>query len=102
MDANPSIAIGNGLLCLGFAGGNQVGRYNFGTGVFNSLGRFDASNVMQSVFQSGSGFDVPTNTPLSSLPTVSAGTTLHFQAWHRDTPAGSGQSNASSGLSYTF
>jgi hypothetical protein len=31
-----------------------------------------------------------------------AGDTWHFQGWYRDTPAGSGQSNFTNGLSVTF
>ncbi len=99
--STPTIQFGNGLLCLGFLG-FDIARYNFGPGPLNSIGVFDSSNVFQSIFNGGSGFDVPVNTPLSTVPTISPGTTLHFQAWHRDTPAGPGQSNTSTGVSYTF
>ncbi len=52
--------------------------------------------------QSGSGYDVPIALPVPGSPTIMAGSTWHFQGWFRDTPAGTGQSNSSNGLSVTF
>ncbi len=102
---NP-IPISNGLLCLSVTGGNQFGRYNFGT-LTNSIGQFDASNVFQNLVGTatstgGTGYDVPTQNPIPGQPAIMSGATWHFQLWYRDTPAGVGQSNLSNGLTVTF
>jgi len=47
----------------------------------------------------GSGFDVPATVPITGSPTISAGSTWHFQLWHREA---AGASNFSNGLSVTF
>jgi len=105
VDPAPSIMLGNGLLCLDYFHGNLGGRYNIAGGTRNSTGRFDASGVLQNLSGTssvGSGFDVPAILPFFGDPMIGAGQTLHFQGWHRDTPAGVGQSNATTGFSYTF
>ncbi|MEZ6019024.1 MAG: hypothetical protein R3F17_02690 [Planctomycetota bacterium] len=99
----PTVPLGQGMLCLGTSSGNEIARYNVGTGAQQSLGMFNSSGVLVRVFgANGSGFDVPLQTGLNTVPTISTGTTLHFQGWFRDTPAGVGHSNASTALSYTF
>ncbi|MEZ5974834.1 MAG: hypothetical protein R3E96_08315 [Planctomycetota bacterium] len=40
--------------------------------------------------------------PDPGFTTIQAGDTWHFQLWYRDTPAGTGHSNLSNGVSYTF
>ncbi len=102
---DPGLVISNGRLCLSITGGNVFGRYNVTGGSFNSIGAFDASGVMQNLVGTssvGSGYDVPSTVPIPGSPTISAGSTWHFQLWHRDTPAGAGASNFSNGLSVMF
>ncbi len=73
------------------------------------MGLFDAGGTLvnlagtSSVGPVGSetGFDVP-DTVAGAAMTITAGSTWHFQVWHRDTPAGVGSSNFSNGLSVTF
>lgn len=104
-DPSPSIALGNGFLCLQVGGGNALGRYNVTGGAFNSVGLFDAGGVLQNLVGTstiGSGFDVPSSVPIPGTPMIMAGETWYFQGWFRDSPAGTGQSNASNGLSVTF
>ncbi len=101
---DPGTVISGGRLCLAISGGNQFGRYNFGT-TTNSIGAFDASgnfaNLVGTATSSGGmGYDVASANPLGG--TISSGQTWHFQLWHRDTPAGAGSSNFSNGLSVTF
>ncbi len=101
---DPGIVISNGRLCLAVTGGNQFGRYNFGT-TTNSIGAFDAAGDFQNLVgtatsNGGYGYDVATSNPLGG--TIMSGSTWHFQLWHRDTPAGAGSSNFSNGLSVTF
>ena len=102
---DPGIMIpnSNGRLCLLLGGGNSLGRYNVGGGTqFNSLGRFDASGVLQNqvgTAVSGTGFDVPTTVPISGSPQIMSGETWHFQLWHRES---GGLSNFSNGISVTF
>jgi hypothetical protein len=96
---------GNGPLCLVGTPSAQLFRYNVDGGTSNSIGLFDASGVWQNYFgtsTTGYGFDVPTTIPSGVPILIMAGDTWHFQGWYRDTPAGSGQSNFSNGLSVTF
>ncbi|MFT4648336.1 MAG: hypothetical protein ACI9X4_001558 [Glaciecola sp.] len=105
VDPAPSIMLGNGLLCLDVFNGHLGGRYNIAGGTLNSIGLFDTFGVLQNLAGTssvGSGFDVPEILPFAGLPMIAAGQTLHFQGWLRDTPAGIGQSNATTGFSYTF
>ncbi|HPF13737.1 MAG TPA: hypothetical protein PLJ12_05680 [Planctomycetota bacterium] len=46
-----------------------------------------------------SGYDVPNTVPITGSPTIVAGSTWHFQLWHREN---GGASNFSNGLSVTF
>lgn len=98
---DPGLAISNGTLCLG----GQFFRYNVGGGMANSIGAFDASGQFQNLpgtSTSGTGFDVPTNIPSAIPAPIMAGDTWHFQLWYRDTPAGVGTSNFSTGLTVAF
>ena len=102
--SDPGIVISGGRLCLAVTGGNQFGRYNFGT-TTNSIGAFDAAGDFQNLLgtatsNGGYGYDVATTNPLGGM--IMSGETWHFQLWHRDTPAGVGSSNFSNGLSITF
>jgi hypothetical protein len=104
---DPGLPTGNGFLCLDPGGASIFHGYSVAGGDQNSIGIFDASGILQNLAgtsSTGTGFDVPSTipiTPVSSIVIV-AGSTFHFQVWHRDTPAGSGQSNLSNGLSVTF
>ncbi|MEZ6006028.1 MAG: hypothetical protein R3F33_17835 [Planctomycetota bacterium] len=92
-----------GRICLNMGG--SIARYNVTGGELNSIGQFDASGVFQNLAGTssvGSGFDVPSTVPIPGNPVIGSGDTYHFQMWHRDTPAGVGQSNFSNGLSVTF
>ena len=100
--ASPGLAVGSGILCLDTTGGNLIARYNVGGTVMNSIGIFDAGGVLQNAVGTstvGSGYDVPTTIPLPIGGTIVAGSTWHFQLWHRDIPSTSNFSNA---LSWTF
>ena len=100
--ADPGIVLSQGRLCLAVSGNNSIGRYNRPSGPMNSIGQFDGSGVLQNLVgtsTSGSGFDVPLTLPMAGAPNILAGSTWHFQLWHRDT---AGTSNFSSGLSATF
>ncbi len=102
---DPGMPVSNGSLCLGATGNDFFVGYNVAGGDQNSIGRFDASGVLEnlaSTSSTGFGFDVPSTIPAAGSPAIVAGSTWHFQAWHRDTPAGVGQSNFSNGLSITF
>ncbi len=102
---SPSVMLGNGNLCLTLGSGNAIGRYNVGGTAFNSLGRFDASGIMQNLVGtsvSGPGYDVPASVPITGTPTIMTGSTWHFQGWFRDTPAGMGQSNTTDSLTVMF
>ena len=104
-EVNPTIMLGNSVLCLKLGGGFEIGRYNVAGTHFNSLGQFDAAGVFQSLSGNstvGSGFDVPVSVPMTGMPTTSAGMTWHFQGWYRDSAAGVGLSNASDGLSVSL
>ncbi|MCB9908362.1 MAG: hypothetical protein H6830_11640 [Planctomycetes bacterium] len=100
--SDPGIVVSQGRLCLAVSGGNVFGRYNVPGGSLNSVGLFDAGGVLQNLVSTstvGSGFDVPSTVPISGSPTITAGSTWHFQLWHREN---AGASNFSNGLSVTF
>ncbi|MDF1839580.1 MAG: SUMF1/EgtB/PvdO family nonheme iron enzyme [Planctomycetota bacterium] len=104
-EATPGVVISNGLLCLTGTPSATVYRYNVSGTEWNSLGRFDAAGVMQNLGGTsslGSGFDVPSTIPDTIPILITAGDTWYFQYWHRDTPAGLGSSNFSTGLAVTF
>lgn len=102
----PGIVVSNGNFCLSTG---PFFRYSVAGGPSNSFGFFNAAGVLEnaagtsSVGSTGNttGFDVPVSIPGSSQ-TITAGSTWHFQVWHRDTPASTGSSNFSNGLSVTF
>ncbi len=99
--SEPGLAIGQGRLCLALGGGQGFARYNVIGDVRNSIGRFDSGGILRNLAgtsSSGSGFDVPTQIS-PALGTITAGSTWHFQLWHRDLGT---QSNLSNGLSVTF
>jgi formylglycine-generating enzyme required for sulfatase activity len=101
--SDPGLAISNGQLCVG-DGANAFLRYNVIGTSSSSVGLFDAAGVLVnavSTSTSGTGFDVP-DTVAGSPAVITYGSTWHFQVWHRDTPASSGASNFSNGLSVTF
>jgi hypothetical protein len=80
-------------------------RYNLAGTDMDSIGGFDASGTMINAVGTsitGFGFDVPGTIPDTVPLTIMAGDTWHFHAWYRDTPAGSGSSNFTNGLSVTF
>ena len=96
MENSPGISISNGRLCLG----GQTGRYNVTGGVLNSLGQFDAAGDFVNLSGTGTsaggfGFDVPASAPFGGML---AGSTWHFQLWHRDACGGPPASNFSNGL----
>ncbi|MCB9908361.1 MAG: hypothetical protein H6830_11635 [Planctomycetes bacterium] len=100
--SDPGIVVSQGRLCLAVSGGNVFGRYNVPGGSLNSVGLFDAGGVLQNLVSTstvGSGFDVPSTVPITGSPTITAGSTWHFQLWHREN---AGASNFSNGLSVTF
>ncbi len=100
--SDPGIPVSNGYLCI--ATGGPFYRYNVAGTTGNSVGVFDAAGVLQNFSNTsgvGSGFDVPDSIS-GGVMVIVAGSTWHFQAWHRDTPAASGSSNFSHGLSVTF
>lgn len=95
---DPGTPISQGMLCLG----SPLGRYssNAGPGL-NSIGRFDASGVMQNLAgtsSTGTGFDVPAALPTPPGGVISTGSTWNFQVWYRDGV----NSNFSNGISVTF
>ena len=99
--SDPGTPISDGHLCLSVTGGNTFGRYNVSGGALNSIGQFDAGGVLQNMVGTstvGSGFDVPTTVP-SIGGTITAGSTWHFQLWHRED---AGASNFSNGLTVNF
>ncbi len=104
--SDPGVAVSNGQLCVA---GGPFYRYNVGGTTSDSVGLFNAAGVLRNFAGTSSvgpvgmetGFDVPDS--VSGTPMViTAGSTWHFQVWHRDTPAGVGSSNFSNGLSVTF
>ncbi|MEZ6005127.1 MAG: hypothetical protein R3F33_13165 [Planctomycetota bacterium] len=99
--SEPGLTISNGRLCLAVGAGSQIGRYNV-AGVLNSVGQFNASGVLMNFVGTstvGSGYDVPSNLPLTGNPTIASGDTWYFQLWHREA---AGQSNFSNGIIVTF
>ncbi|MDF1837630.1 MAG: formylglycine-generating enzyme family protein [Planctomycetota bacterium] len=107
--AGPEVTAGvpfsNGLLCLVGTATSRIYRYNVAGTQWNSLGQFDNAGVLQNIAGNstvGSGFDVPLTVPGSVPVTIMGGDTWNFQLWYRDTPAGNGTSNFSTGLSVTF
>jgi hypothetical protein len=99
------IPVSDGLLCLAGSGGVFT-RYNI-AGSRSSIGLFDAAGNLENMVGTGGptgyGFDVPSELDLWGYgPTITAGDTLHFQCWYRDTASGSGHSNFSTGLSVTL
>jgi hypothetical protein len=102
---DPGLTVGNGSLCLGTSGSDFFAGYTIQGGDQNSIGMFDNAGVFQNLAGTslvGSGFDVPSTIPVVGAPAITAGSTWHFQVWHRDTPSGIGHSNFSNGLSVTF
>jgi len=96
------IAIGAGNLCLSTAPGEMIGRYNVFGGALNSMGQFDAFGLFRLASTNDFGFEIPDQLPFTVGVSITAGSTWHFQLWHRDaSPAGS-TSNFSSGVSLTF
>ncbi len=68
----------------------------------NSIGRFDALGNFENLVgtsTTGYGYDIPTTIPTPIGGTISAGSTWHFQLWHRDVPTTWNFSNA---VTYTF
>ncbi|HPF13475.1 MAG TPA: hypothetical protein PLJ12_04345, partial [Planctomycetota bacterium] len=99
--ASPGLLIGSGRLCLSTTAPNMIGRYNIGGSTMNSVGAFDAFGVLQNLVGTstiGSGFDVPLSIPTIG-GTIMAGSTWHFQLWHRDVPL---TSNFSNSLTWMF
>ncbi len=104
--SDPGFSVSNGYLCLA---GGPFYRYNVAGTTSNSVGVFNAAGVLQNFAGTSTvglpgmetGFDVP-DSVAGSVQLITAGSTWHFQVWHRDTPAGSGTSNLSNGLSVTF
>lgn len=101
---NPN-PLGMGWLCLSVQSGEWITRYNVLASAANSLGRFDASGVLQNQIGTssvGSGFDVPSVVPTLGGLTITSGMTLHFQLWYRDSAAAPGASNLSDALTVRF
>ncbi len=103
---DPGVVVSNGFLCLTTG---PFYRYNAGGTTSNSVGLFNAAGVLENLVGTSTvgpvgmetGFDVP-DAVAGSTQVITAGSTWHFQVWHRDTPAGVGTSNFSNGLSVTF
>ncbi len=104
-ETTPGLALSNGLLCLVGTPTSRIYRYNVSGTEWNSLGRFDNAGVLENLVgtsTTGSGYDVPLTVPDIVPITIMNGDSWHFQLWYRDTPAGIGSSNFSTGLSVTF
>ncbi|MDF1836775.1 MAG: formylglycine-generating enzyme family protein [Planctomycetota bacterium] len=104
-EATPGVIVGGNQFCLLGTATARFYRYNQAGTSSNSVGIFDASGVLQNISGTstvGSGFDVPSTVPGGTPIAITAGSTWHFQAWHRDTPVGPGASNFSNGLSVSF
>jgi hypothetical protein len=97
--AEPGISVSQGMLCLS----PPFGRYTATAGAgLNSLGRFDATGVMQNLVgtsSTGTGFDVPAALPAPPGGTILPGSTWDFQLWFRDL---GGASNFSDAISVDF
>ncbi len=81
---SPGLPISSGVLCFDTMG--LVSRYNV-AGPMSSGGAFDNSGVLINLVGTstvGSGFDIPTTVPIPIGGTINAGSTFHFQVWHRD------------------
>ncbi|MFT4649003.1 MAG: hypothetical protein ACI9X4_002237 [Glaciecola sp.] len=96
---SPGLFIGSGVLCLSVTSPNLISRYTGPAANQFSICIFDAFGVMQNLSgtatsSGGTGFDVPTATPIPIGGTINAGDTYHFQLWHRDIPTTSNFSNA--------
>ncbi|HIG87197.1 MAG TPA: hypothetical protein EYQ25_09150 [Planctomycetes bacterium] len=95
---DPGVSVSQGQLCLTA----PIGRYSPAAGgTLNSIGRFDAAGVMQSLSGNssvGSGYDVPAILPSPPGGVIVIGATWHYQLWYRDGTA----SNFSDGISVTF
>ena len=99
---DPGITLGNGRLCLNIGAGNQIGRYNIAGTNRSSIGQFDSAGVFQNLAgtsSNGTGFDLPSTLPLLGSPSITAGQTWYFQAWHRDQGT---TTNFSNGVAVTF
>ncbi|MDF1837624.1 MAG: hypothetical protein P1V35_07145 [Planctomycetota bacterium] len=102
----PGIVVSSGNLCLTTG---PFYRYNVSGTTSNSVGIFNAAGVLENFAGTSTvgpvgmetGFDVP-DAVAGTPQVITAGSTWHFQVWHRDTPAGVGTSNFSNGLSVTF
>ena len=95
----PGLFIGSGVLCLSVTSPNMISRYTGPAFTQNSIGIFDGAGIFQNLVgtatsSGGTGFDVPSATPIPIGGTISAGDTYHFQLWHRDVPTTSNFSNA--------
>ncbi len=104
-EATAGVLLSNGRLCLVGTPTARIYRFNVGGTEWNSLGRFDNAGVLQNLVGNstiGSGYDVPLTVPDTVPVTIMSGDSWHFQLWYRDTPAGPGTSNFSTGLSVTF
>ncbi|MCP5022232.1 MAG: hypothetical protein GY930_10690 [bacterium] len=105
--SDPGSAVSDGMMCLGSSG--PVYRYNVAGTTANSVGLFNAGGVLvnyagtSSVGSAGmqTGFDVP-DAVAGASQIITAGSTWHFQVWHRDIRPSGATSNFSNGLSVTF
>ncbi len=95
---DPGVSVSQGELCLTA----PIGRYSPAAGgTLNSIGRFDAAGVLQSLAGNssvGSGYDVPAALPSPPGGVIGIGSTWHYQLWYRD----GADSNFSDGISVTF
>ena len=103
--SEPGITVGNGRLCLSVSGTNTIGRYNAAGTDRNSLGIFSPAGRLinlSNTSEISSGFDVPNQLPLAGGPSILAGSTWHFQLWHRDIIANQQVFQFSNGVSVNF
>ncbi len=104
--SDPGIPISDGMLCVA---SGQIFRYNVAGTTSMSAGFFNANGVLVNVVGTSSvgpagmqtGFDVP-DAVAGSSQAITAGSTWHFQVWHRDMRPSGATSNFSNGLSVTF
>ncbi|MEZ6019711.1 MAG: hypothetical protein R3F17_06285 [Planctomycetota bacterium] len=102
-DGNPTtgVPLGTSQLCLALTP-NQIGRYNVAGTPLDSLGQFTFHQDFASLggnSATGYGFDLPSTIPLPGSPTITAGSTWHFQLWYR---TNGGSTALSNGVSITF